>query len=97
MGALVEWSESSVTVRSSGSLRGLTVDMSDISDTAQTLAIVAPFADGPTTATGIGFIRRKETDRIHAVVAEPRQCLDGALVGPGTAPKSPLTTTIAWR
>jgi len=99
MGALVEWSESSVTVRSSGSLRGLTVDMSDISDTAQTLAIVAPFADGPTTVTGIGFIRGKETDRIAAVVAELRRAgidaveePDGFTITPGTPRPAEIQT-----
>ena len=44
--------------------------MRHISDTAQTLAAVAPFADGPTRVTGIGFIRAKETDRVGAVVRE---------------------------
>ena len=44
--------------------------MADLSDTAQTLAAIAPFAQGPTRVTGIGFIRRKETDRVGAVVRE---------------------------
>lgn len=72
MGAEVTWSDHSVVVRSSGTLHGIDVDMSDISDTAQTLAAVAVFADGPTTVRGIGFIRGKETDRIAAVVDELR-------------------------
>ena len=42
----------------------------DLSDTAQTLAVVAAFADGPTRVTGVGFIRGKESDRIGAVVTE---------------------------
>ena len=70
MGAEVTWSDREVVVRSTGVLHGITVDMADISDTAQTLAAVAVFADGPTTVTGIGFIRGKETDRIAAVVTE---------------------------
>lgn len=53
-----------------GTLRGVEVDMADLSDVAQTLAVVAPFATSPTRVTGIGFIRRKETDRIGAVVRE---------------------------
>jgi len=48
-------------------LRGLTVDMSDISDTFMTLAAVAPFADSPVTVTGIANVRVKESDRIAAV------------------------------
>ncbi len=48
-------------------LRGLTVDMSDISDTFMTLAALAPFADSPVTVTGIANVRVKESDRIAAV------------------------------
>ncbi|UDY36260.1 3-phosphoshikimate 1-carboxyvinyltransferase [Dermatobacter hominis] len=94
MGAEVVWSDHDVVVRSTGTLRGVTVDMADISDTAQTLAAVAVFADGPTTVTGIGFIRGKETDRIAAVVTELRRLGveateddDGFTVQPG--PVSP--------
>ncbi len=53
-----------------GQLSGVEVDMADLSDVAQTLAVVAPFASSPTRVTGIGFIRKKETDRVGAVVAE---------------------------
>lgn len=70
MGAEVRRGGGAIEVRGTGTLHGVTVDMADISDTAQTLAAVAPFADGPTTVTGIGFIRGKETDRIAAVVTE---------------------------
>jgi 3-phosphoshikimate 1-carboxyvinyltransferase len=48
-------------------LRGLTVDMSDISDTFMTLAAIAPFADSPVTVTGIANVRVKESDRIAAM------------------------------
>jgi 3-phosphoshikimate 1-carboxyvinyltransferase len=34
--------------------------MGDLSDVAQTLAVVAPFARTKTRVTGIGFIRHKE-------------------------------------
>lgn len=53
-----------------GILRGITVDMSACSDQAITLAAIAPFADGPTTITGIGHIRFQESDRIHAIETE---------------------------
>jgi 3-phosphoshikimate 1-carboxyvinyltransferase len=74
MGAEVERGTDHTEVRGTGTLRGTTVDMGDLSDTAQTLAAVAVFADGPTEVTGIGFIRGKETDRIAAVVTELRRC-----------------------
>ena len=73
MGAEVTWSDRDVVISSTDSLHGIDVDMSDISDTAQTLAVVAPFADSPTTVRGIGFIRGKETNRISAVVTELRR------------------------
>lgn len=72
MGAEVTMTDTSTEVRSDGNLRGVDVDMSDISDTAQTLAAIAPFAKGTTRVRGIGFIRAKETDRIAAVVNELR-------------------------
>ncbi|MFV0259568.1 MAG: 3-phosphoshikimate 1-carboxyvinyltransferase [Acidimicrobiales bacterium] len=70
MGAEVEMDDTATEVRGTGRLRGITVDMADISDTAPTLAVVASFADAPTTVTGVGFIAAKETDRIAAVVTE---------------------------
>jgi 3-phosphoshikimate 1-carboxyvinyltransferase len=60
-------------------LKGLSVNMNAISDTVQTLAAVALFAEGPTTITGVGHIRHKETDRIGALAAELRKL--GATVG----------------
>jgi 3-phosphoshikimate 1-carboxyvinyltransferase len=86
-------------VRSTGTLRGVDVDMADLSDTAQTLAAVAVFAETPTRVRGIGFIRRKETDRIAAVVTELRRCGidadeedDGFLVRPGM-PRPAIVST----
>ena len=52
---------------------GVTVDMSACSDQAITLAAIAPFADSPTTITGIGHIRFQESDRINAIVTELRK------------------------
>jgi 3-phosphoshikimate 1-carboxyvinyltransferase len=90
MGAAVIRDESGVEVIGTDRLRGIEIDLGDLSDTAQTLAAVAVFADGPTRVTGIGFIRRKETDRIGAVVGELRRCgieaveePDGFLIHPG--------------
>lgn len=74
MGCEVEIGDGSTEVRGGGALRGVEVDLGGFSDTAPTLAVVAAFATSPTRVTGIGFIRRKETDRIAAVVAELRRC-----------------------
>jgi 3-phosphoshikimate 1-carboxyvinyltransferase len=75
MGASVEMTANSTTVRGpeGGRLRGVTIDMNAISDTAQTLSAIAPFADGPTTITGIGHARLKETDRVAALANELRK------------------------
>lgn len=70
MGASVTRYANAIEVQGTGTLQGVDVDMRHISDTAQTLAAIAPFADGQTRVTGIGFIRKKETDRIAAVVNE---------------------------
>ena len=53
-----------------GTFKGITVDMSSCSDQAITLAAIAPFADSPTTITGIGHIRYQESNRIAAIVTE---------------------------
>lgn len=57
----------------SDGFHGITVDMSACSDQAITLAAIAPFADSPTTITGIGHIRFQESDRINAIVTELRK------------------------
>ena len=44
--------------------------MHGMSDTAQTLAVVALFAEGPTTIRNVANMRIKETDRIAALNAE---------------------------
>jgi len=54
-------------------LRGIDIDMNAISDTVQTLAVVALFAEGPTTMRGVGHIRHKETDRIGDLARELRK------------------------
>jgi 3-phosphoshikimate 1-carboxyvinyltransferase len=90
MGAEVTRDAHGTEVRGTGRLRGIDVDLAEMSDTAQTLAAVAVFAEGPTRVRGIGFIRGKETDRIAAVVTELRRCGieaheedDGFVVVPG--------------
>lgn len=54
-------------------LRGIDTDMNHLSDTALTLAAIAPFADSPVTIRGLTHTRRQETDRISAPVTELRR------------------------
>ncbi len=56
-----------------GKLRAVDLDMNAISDTAQTLAAIAPFADGPSTIRGVAHARLKETDRVAALATELRR------------------------
>ncbi|MDB5343235.1 MAG: aroA [Schlesneria sp.] len=70
MGCDVTWRDHSITVRGTKNLRGIDIDMNAISDTAQTLACVAPFAQGPTRIRNVAHMRHKETDRVSAVVTE---------------------------
>ena len=72
MGCDVTAGNDYITVRS-GTLRGIDVDMNAISDTVQTLSVVALFAEGPTTIRNVAHIRHKETDRIAAVASELRK------------------------
>ena len=69
MGCQVEYAADGITVRG-GTLRGVDVDMNGISDTAQTLAAIAPFAKGATRIRNVAHMRHKETDRIAALAAE---------------------------
>jgi 3-phosphoshikimate 1-carboxyvinyltransferase len=90
MGARVSIEADATTVEGTGTLHGVSVDLRDFSDMAQTLAVTAVFADSPTRIEGIGFIRRKETDRIGAVVrelarvgVEAEALPDGLVIHPG--------------
>ena len=103
MGCQVEQTATSTTVvgpdPGSGGLAGVDVDMRELSDTAPTLAAVAVFARTPTRLRGIGFIRRKESDRIGDVVRELRRCgitadeePDGLVVHPGAPRPARIAT-----
>lgn len=56
-----------VTVTGGAPLRGVEADFSRMPDAAPTLAVLAPFAEGPTRLTGVGHLRHKESDRIEAL------------------------------
>lgn len=73
MGCQVTVSDSGITVIGPRQLKGIDVDMRTISDTALTLAAIAPFADSNVTIRNIEHTRWQETDRIHAMVTELRK------------------------
>lgn len=70
MGCTVQETDNCLLITGHSPLHGLDIDMRDIPDTAQTLAVLAPFADSPTRIRGIASARVKETDRIAATCAE---------------------------
>jgi 3-phosphoshikimate 1-carboxyvinyltransferase len=72
MGCEVRRDANSITVVGRP-LTGIDVDMNAISDTVQTLAVVALFAAGPTNIRNVAHIRHKETDRIRDLATELRK------------------------
>lgn len=99
MGARVRLTDDEIEVRGD-TLRGVDVDLADLSDTAPTLAVVAACAEGTTRVRGIGFVRGKESDRIAAPVRELRRCGvdaieldDGFEIRGGAAPHGAVIRT----
>ena len=82
-----------------GILHGININMSAFSDQAITLSAIAPFADSPTTITGIGHIRKQESDRLAGIKTElgkmgikTETSEDSITIYPGT-PKPSLVNT----
>jgi len=73
MGAVIRSGDGWIEAASGGALEGIDIDCVAIPDAAMTLAVVALFARGPTTLTGIASWRVKETDRIAAMATELRK------------------------
>ncbi len=92
MGCQVQSDVHGMTV-TGGPLVGIDVDMNAISDTVQTLSVVALFANGPTRIRGVAHNRFKETDRIGDLArelrkfgAEVREHEDGLTIIPPSSP-----------
>jgi 3-phosphoshikimate 1-carboxyvinyltransferase len=80
-----------VQVESSGTLKGIDVDLNAMPDVVQTLAVTALFAEGPTTIKNVANLRLKECDRINATATELKklgatveQFPEGLRIRPGT-------------
>ncbi|WP_128428627.1 3-phosphoshikimate 1-carboxyvinyltransferase [Streptomyces cyaneus] len=82
MGAQVSVGAESTTVRGTGELRGVTVNMRDISDTMPTLAAIAPFASGPVRIEDVANTRVKECDRLEACADNLRRLGVAVTTGP---------------
>ncbi len=99
MGADVTMAADYIEVVGTGRIDGIDVDLTDLPDMAQTIAVVAPFASGPTRVRGVEVIRGHETDRIAAIVAEMTRCgieaeeyRDGFTIHPGTPQPAMIET-----
>ncbi len=83
MGAVVTTGDNWIEVSAvPGKLKALDLDCNHIPDAAMTLAILALFADGPSTLRNIASWRVKETDRLTAMATELRKV--GAIVEEGS-------------
>jgi 3-phosphoshikimate 1-carboxyvinyltransferase len=73
MGCGVQWPEAGVTVRgpeAGRKLEAVDVNLNDMPDVAQTLGVLALFAEGTTHIRRVANLRVKETDRLAAMAAE---------------------------
>jgi 3-phosphoshikimate 1-carboxyvinyltransferase len=82
MGAQVTVERDRTTVKGSGELHGVTVNMRDISDTMPTLAAIAPFASGPVRIEDVANTRVKECDRLEACAENLRRLGVEVTTGP---------------
>lgn len=69
MGNIVTFKQDKITLKGRG-VKPISVDMQNCPDQAQTLAVLAAFADGTTAISGIRSLRVKETERIQAIQNE---------------------------
>ncbi len=70
MGCKIEKGEDFLEIQGPEKLKAIEVDLNNMPDTAQTLAVLAAVADGTTKITGIATLKVKETDRIKALETE---------------------------
>ena len=82
MGAEVRMGERWIECSGKGRLHGIDLDLNHIPDAAMTAAVLALFADGPSTLRNIASWRVKETDRLAAMATELRKL--GAAVEEGS-------------
>jgi len=92
MGAVVESGPNWVqTRRGAWPLKAIDLDCNQIPDAAMTLAVMALYADGPSTLRNIASWRVKETDRIAAMATEARKLGAHVEEGPDWIRVHPVT------
>jgi 3-phosphoshikimate 1-carboxyvinyltransferase len=70
MGADVELTDEGLTVRGTGSIHGIDLDLHDIGELTPAVAALCLLAESPSHLRGIAHIRGHETDRISALAKE---------------------------
>ena len=70
LGGRCETTDGGLAVTGTGTIHGITADLSDVPELASVVAALAALADSPSRLTGIGHIRQQETDRLAALATE---------------------------
>jgi 3-phosphoshikimate 1-carboxyvinyltransferase len=70
MGATAQATGDGMRVAGTGAIHGITADLGDINELTPPLVALAALADSPSTITGIGHMRRHESDRLAALAGE---------------------------
>ncbi len=92
MGAEIRTEANAVEIkRGAWPLKAITLDCNHIPDAAMTLAVMALYADGPTTLANIASWRVKETDRLTAMATELRKLGASVQEGPDWLRVAPPT------
>ena len=97
MGARVDGDANGLAVsRGAWPLKAIDLDCNHIPDAAMTLAVMALYADGPTTLRNIASWRVKETDRLAAMAAELAKLGAQVEEGPDFLRITPPGATGSW-
>lgn len=70
MGGQARLVDGEMEVSGTGSIEGITANLSEAGELTPTIAALAALADSPSLLTGIGHLRGHETDRLKALVSE---------------------------
>jgi len=70
LGAEVTRSGDNLTVRGTGEIKGIDIDLSEAGELTPVIAALAALANSPSRIRGVGHLRGHETDRLKALVSE---------------------------
>jgi 3-phosphoshikimate 1-carboxyvinyltransferase len=70
MGASVSFSDAGLTLKGTGTIHGIDIDLHDVGELTPSIAALVALADSPSHLRGIGHLRLHETDRLAALTRE---------------------------